>query len=359
MRSVLPSLAALCALFAWDALLFRTPIYPSILEPSSSTGLFELTLRRELQYQAQRGDNLIVTLGDSRFAYLPRIANQFAADHGYMFGNAGVAGGDARCYYYMLRDLDPRANRYRAVMLAVNDYDDEDITENNADDLRDLHFLIARLRFADAAGFALSFTSAAHRWEVVRGSIWKGFVYQRDFQAFLEHPAKRLADVDLIRGGWAEWTYNYEEDPSTLAGLEIDWDAWQVRFPPSATEVQKATVRGFLMHPAAPQTGLLAAYRREWYGRILDRYRGSRTKVIFVRLPRGPVARPDNLVKKLSSSIREFAARPGVILMDEHAFESLERPDLFKDGLHLNREGAARFSAMLAAETKRILGPAN
>jgi lysophospholipase L1-like esterase len=41
--------------------------------------------------------------------------------------------------------------------------------------------------------------------------------------------------------------------------------------------------------------------------------------------------------------------------IDEHAFESLERPELFKDGIHLNRAGIARFSPMLAEELARAL----
>ncbi len=62
----------------------------------SSTGVFELTLRREQQAQALNGDNLVVTLGDSRFAYLPRLANQVTAQTGYVFRHAGVAGTDVR-----------------------------------------------------------------------------------------------------------------------------------------------------------------------------------------------------------------------------------------------------------------------
>ena len=78
---------------------------------------------------------------------------------------------------------------------------------------------------------------------------------------------------------------------------------------------------------------------------MVDRYRGSPTKMVFVRLPRGPIPRPDNLVQKKSSSIREFAGRPGVLLVDEHAFDSLEQPELFKDALHLNNARASRASS--------------
>ena len=106
---------------------------------------------------------------------------------------------------------------------------------------------------------------------------------------------------------------------------------------------------------AALQTGRYANFRRLWYGRILDRYQGSRTKIIFIRLARGPVVRPGSLVRKRSSSIREFAYQPNVFLANEHAFDSLESPELFKDAVHLNREGCARFSGLLVEEIGRIL----
>jgi lysophospholipase L1-like esterase len=59
----------------------------------------------------------------------------------------------------------------------------------------------------------------------------------------------------------------------------------------------------------------------------------------------------------VSSSIREFAARPNVMLCDEHAFDALEHPELFGDGMHLNRAGVAIFSPMLAERIAQILGP--
>ena len=65
--------------------------------------------------------------------------------------------------------------------------------------------------------------------------------------------------------------------------------------------------------------------------------------------------REQQALHKLSSSIREFAARPGVLLADEHAFDGLETPELFKDGFHLNNQGCERFSVLLAQEVGKLL----
>jgi hypothetical protein len=317
--------------------------------------LFESTLRRELRSQAENGDNLIVTLGDSRFAYLPRLANELTPQSGLVFGTAGAAGTDPRAWYYMLRDLDPTASRYRAVVFGVTDFDDEDDYEDHSADGRTLHYVIVRLRLADTIEFARSFPTWSQRWEAFRGALFKGFVLAQDIQAFLSKPGKRIDEVRLYRKGWTDWTYNYNEDPRSLAGLQIDWAAWKASFGPQADQIQRTTVSAVLLRPVAPQTGRYANFRRLWYGRMLDRYRGSRTKIIFIRLARGPAVRPASLVQKRSASIREFAYQPNVFLANEHAFDSLERPELFKDALHLNRAGDARFSVMLVDEIGRIL----
>jgi hypothetical protein len=342
--------------FGLDALLFRTRIYTPFLQPDSSTGLFERILRRERQAQEQAGDNLVVTLGNSRSGYSRKVIDQLPVPNPYVFRDAGVAGSTPRVWYFMLRDLDPTARRYRAMVFAVDDYDDEDRAYDPADDPRDLHYVIVRLRLGDVFGFARSFPSRDRQWEALRGGLLKGIVYQSDLYEFLSNPAKRIAYVRLSRRGFAQWTYDFLETTRSMAGLNIDWSTLKVTLPEAADDDQRSSVESFLAHAPDPQTGRLAAFYREWLGRTLDRYRGSRTRIIFLRLPRGPIPRPAGLVRKKSGSIREFASRPNVVLANEHAFDAIERPEFFKDGMHMNREGIDRYSAMLAAEVARILG---
>ena len=49
-------------------------------------------------------------------------------------------------------------------------------------------------------------------------------------------------------------------------------------------------------------------------------------------------------------------ARGEAVLLPEHRFDELERPELFGDALHMNQQGAVEFSAMLAREMNRMLG---
>ena len=110
--------------FLLDALLFRTRLYPSVIQPESYTGRFELTLWRDLREQTQSA-KLVATLGDSRFSYPPRVMDEQARETGYMFSHAGLAGSKPRDWYYMIRDLDPASRAYRAVVIGMDDFDDE------------------------------------------------------------------------------------------------------------------------------------------------------------------------------------------------------------------------------------------
>jgi hypothetical protein len=314
-----------------------------------------LILHREQEAQKNAGGNLVVTFGNSRFAWSSKVTDQERVASPYRFRDAGIAGSSPRVWYYMSRDLDPTAHAYRALVFGLDSYEDEDGVYNPDDDIRDLHYVINRLRFTDVVQFARSFHDPQVQWQAFRGGALKGLIYQEDVHAFLNTPAKRLHDVPQARDGYAGWTYNFRETDRSLTGLMIDWSTFQVTFPLGADENQRATVTGFLARQPVPQTGRLAAFRRLWLGRIIDRYRNSPTRTIFLRLPRGPIPRPASLDVATSSSIRELARSPKVLLADEHAFDSLEHPEFFKDGMHLNRTGINRFSILLADEVTRLL----
>jgi hypothetical protein len=278
----------------------------------------------------------------------PSLANQVSVGRGIEFASVGVAGSSPRTWYYMLRDLDPDARRYAAVLLPVDDYDDEDRLQDPSDEIADLHYAVARLRLADVLEFSSSFHSWQRKWQALRGSLLKGDVYKADLHAFLLDPSARRARVMQSRREAASWIRDFLPPTRSVTGLAIDWAAWKIAFPPDATPKVRGSLEQVLMRPVAPQSGRLAAYRRKWFGKITERYRGTAARVVFYRLPRAPIPRPDSLVTKLSSSIREFRSRPNVLLLDEHAFDSLERPEFFQDALHLNREGASRFSKLMA-----------
>jgi hypothetical protein len=258
----------------------------------------------------------------------------------------------------MLREVDPEADRYAAIVIALDSYDDAETWEDFADRTLDNRFLAPLLRLSDAREYAASFRTPRYQWEALRGILFRGSVYTADFQDLLLHPAARLASVEKSRLESYRWFYDYVGTADSMEGVSIDWATRTMTVPPNRTLEQKKAYEIILLNPFPPEGGRHAAYMRTWLEKIYGRYRGSRTRLIFVRLPRGPLVRPDFPPSNPHSPVRDLAMRPEVKLIPEHFFDSLEQPMLFVDEIHLNQPGADRFSRMLAREVKEILEPA-
>jgi len=347
---------ALLLFFAIDALAFRTGWYVSILEPDSTAGFLETYLKIEERRPAGRYRQ-VLTVGDSRMGLKSRVANLVTGDTGCAFGTISVPGTTPRCWYYMLREVDPDCDRYDAILVPLDSYDDR-TWENQADRDLDINYLAPLLRVTDLPRFVLSFPSWDNRARAAEAVLCKGLIFQRDFQAFLEHPHTRLEAARLQEEHAQEWYYNAVWERHSLAGMTVDWKAKTLTLPDWLTAGKRSEIEHVLLDEPAPVSPLFKLYRRKWLGAILDRYRGSRTRFIFLRLPRGPVVRPEAPAPDPDSTARQFAADGRVVLLPEHTFDSLERPELFGDALHVNEEGGYQFSMMLAGEIGRVLGAA-
>lgn len=222
----------------------------------------------------------------------------------------------------------------------------------------DLHYLAPLLRLSDIADFSFSFSTWGSRWEAFRGVLLRGWTFQRDFQALLVDFPERAQSIQWMREESARSVYNYAETNRSLQGLRVDYATRTIHYPEGQTADEREVISGNLLRGTGPHTGQRAAYRRRWFGKMVDYYRGSRTKLILLRAPRGPVVRPDLAVDEPDSSIRDLARRGDILLMNEKVFDELERPEMYMDGVHLNRPGSLRFTILMADETLRLLGPA-
>ncbi len=335
-----------------EAFLFRTNLYRRALLPFSTTGAVEMVLDAELN-RPIRHPKQVLAIGDSRMALRIWLANRM--DTGYTFGFAGMAGTLPRVWFYLLRDVDTNRNKYAGILLPVDDYDDED-WEDLANRSSDLRYLIYRLRYSDLFEFAGSYTTRDQQWIAARGTLLRGLVLKEDVQEFLRGPSRRMEDVRAQVGTWYGVQQDYAGPDTKMTGLAVDWSTRKVTYPGRLTAAERKSVDEVLLRGSTQQTGARAAYMRKWFGKIVDRYEGSRTKLIFYRVPRGPLVRPANPLLRKTHSIRELAVKPNVILLDEHLFEVLEKPELFADMMHLNAEGSRRFTELLASEVGRVLG---
>jgi hypothetical protein len=337
-----------------NSIVFHTRLYPYFLEPGSSTGYVETVLYHE-RARVKTGPNQILGVGDSRMALVPKNANE--ANSGYQYGTIAVSGTTPRCWYYMLRAIDPDANQYKAIVFGVDSFNDDETFEDYADRETDLNYVIHQLRLSDAAEFAGSFPTPQKQLRAASGIALKGLVYKRDFADFMLHPLQR---VRTVRQSWRDsfgWYYGFRSDDNTLTGLQVDWEHRTLTTPAGLAPERIEGLRRTLVDPLPAQSGRRGAYLKYWYGKIRDHYKGSQTRLVFARLPRAAWIRPDLPVNP-KSSLHALQQEPNVTLLPEHLFDELETPERFHDEVHMNQGGLDRFTELLVPTIVDVLGPA-
>lgn len=339
-----------------DQAIFGSGWYLRFLDPESLAGRVHLTLDAEWMRPRSRVPEVAV-IGNSILAegFSAKVADAEARGR-VRFANLSVPGSTPRAWYYELRAADPDARRYSAVVLQIEEYSDEDGFRPMADSIVDVHLIDGLLAPSDAIDFAFSYRATRLRFEALRGALLKGYVFKSDLEAFLEAPSKRLEKVALFQKGYAGWTYDYEGHPESLTGMSVDWQGGSIHFPPGVPDDVQGRVRTTVLRKRASLTGMQALYRQRWFGRMLDHYRSSGARVIFVRTPRGPAVNPSFDSPDEPSTIRRFASRPEVTTVPAEAFQALESPENFWDDLHMNAAGRNRFSRMLAHEVEPLAG---
>lgn len=354
--SLWPRLAAAACCFAGlQGAIFHSGLYAKFIEPESTTGGMELMIRNEIK-RPKPDRNQVLAVGHSRQALWPRIANEMQPSSGYTFASVSLGGTDPRVWYYDLRAVDPHAHNYAAILIPEDDYNEPDTGPDPAENDVDLHYIVARLSLRDLLDFPWTYRSAARRWAAFEAILLPGTIYKTDFIQFLDHPLARIEKAEYYGRESAGWAYGYGGDERTLAGAQIDWAHKTITFPPGVREADQKDAYHELFRDLPPDQGQETAYLRYWYGRILDFYRGSGTKLFFMRVPRAPVSPPDDPVKP-HTAVRDLAGQPDVVVLDEHLLDSLEKPENFWDGWHLNRQGMRLFTGIIVREVVQTLGP--
>jgi hypothetical protein len=346
----------LIAFLVAEAAIFRQGWYNKYLEPQSSAGMVEsylFWLKHTLPTTAPE----VMVLGDSRIAegFSSRDADRVAGNKIH-FWNFGMGGTSPRIWYYVLRDADPTRRRFRAIAMALDHYSDKDELDSRPNRLIDLNFIIGRLRLTDCPDFAASMVSREFKQKALAGCLFKGIPLRRDAQEFLLNVSDRIKRSKEWHNKGLFYTTDYLGREENLNGLSADFAQRTIVYPPGIDEQRRSSIEAMVMPAPAPQTGETTRYRELWLGRILDLYKDSPTRIIFFELPRAPLPRPEDRVPAawLQSALKR--PRPQVAALPQNTFRDLERPDVFFDGLHLNRVGRGIFSTRLAETIPPLLG---
>jgi alginate O-acetyltransferase complex protein AlgI len=354
MRRLAAILCGAVAIFAaLDALAFYTGIYCGVLDPGSSTGSFEGTLAQAGDVANDPQRNVLV-LGDSRIyaALSPRIAG--FASGGLRFINAGVPGTTPRCWYFFDRALDPSATKFRAIVVPVDTYADDDGAIGSIDGDQheaDLHYIALRVELGDVGKLAASFPDPRKRFTTSIDVLLRGPELRDDVQAFAGNPYARFADIARAREDGTFSVLTSHPRFESLAGMRVDFARNAIVYPASLTPDERHEMDLQVLRVAAPSPSY-ALYRRRWLGPIVARYEAAGVPLIFVRLPTRPVHRA--LPGPPSGTLASFERR-GARLLGQDPYVALERPELFADHDHLNAAGSIGFSALLGRDVERAL----
>jgi D-alanyl-lipoteichoic acid acyltransferase DltB (MBOAT superfamily) len=354
-KTALFIVASAFAIFALvDVLAFRAGLYRRVLDPSSSTGSFEAAIAQFNAFRSEPNRDVLV-LGDSRtYSGLdPQAAS--AASGALRFLNGGVPGTTPRCWPFFLRAIDPLSKRFRALVITVDTYADDDsaIGSLDGDDRpMDLRYVVFQTRLSDFPKLAGSFSDPRERVEHGIDLFLRGPELRDDFQALAADPSARVRALDEARGSVTYAPLAAHPRNERLDGLLVNFATGAIDYPTGVTADERAAIATQVLAVPKPSPSY-ARYRQEWLASIARQYEAAGVPVIFVRIPTRPMHRSAS--QSPSGSLLEIALSTHARLIPAERYMALEQPRLFADEDHLNRDGSLRFSRLLGADVARAL----
>jgi hypothetical protein len=334
-----------------DGIVFHTSLYTRMLAPDSYAGRLAIIMRAEKQ-RAPSGLKEVLVLGDSRMAegFSAAVADDVSSAAGLKFVNLSEPASTVNTWYYMLREVDPAARRYSAIIVPYGiGYE-----PNRAEGLR-ISMAAPLLRYTDCFNFASGFQQWSGRFRAFTACILRGSAYQSDVVDLLEHPSARIKSIQnepkRIRSRAAYKGRNYD-----IVGTTYNSRTGEITVSPNLTEPQRQAVRESLVRPPDSEIQYFLKLQRHWIPRILQRYSNSPTAIVLTPVPRGPFAELTGFSTPHGAVFAGEVARTTVVSVPEQTFGFLEKPEYYFDGYHLNAKGRQIFTQKLVTEVLERLG---
>jgi hypothetical protein len=335
----------IAAFICVDGVIFHTGLYTAILAPESYAGRVAVLTRAEKERPASDLKEVLV-LGDSRMAegFSAKIADHLGSAAGFKFVTLAEPASTANTWYYMLREVDPTARRYWAIVVPYGiGYE-----PTSAEPLR-ISMAAPLLRYGDCFTFASAFQQWSGRFRAFTACILRGSAYQSDVADFLEHPIARIKSVER-EPAMVHARAVYKGRDYDMVGTSYDPTTGQMTFPPRLTESQREAIRKSLLQPSQSEMQYSLRLQRDWIPRILNRYSTSPTAIVLTPVPRGPFDELPAFSVAQRAPFPQVLAQRAVLSLPEQTFDFLEKPDYYFDAFHLNAKGRQRFTERLVTE---------
>ena len=346
-------LLGIAAFLCVDGAIFHSGLYVSILAPNSYAGRVWRIAHAERE-RAPSGLKEVLVLGDSRIAegFSATLANELGSPAGLKFVSLAEPAASANTWYYMVREVDPTARRYSAIIVPYGiGYE-----PNSADPLR-ISMTAPLLQYGDCFHFASGFQRWSGRFRSFVACILRGSAYQDDVVDFLSHPVARIRSIqqsDKTHSG-----SEYKGRDYDLVGTSYDASTGQVTFAPKLTDAQRLAFQKSLIQPSQSDTEYSLKLQRDWIPRIMSRYSNSPTAIVLTPLPRGPFLELGGLSKGYESVLPTSVIEKTTFSLPGQTFEFLEKPEYYFDAFHLNAKGRQRFTETLVSELMERLRSTN
>jgi hypothetical protein len=343
----------IAAFICVDGAIFHSGLYVSILAPSSYAGRVAKITQTEKE-RTPSGLKEVLVLGDSRIAegFSTTLANELGSPAGLKFVSLAEPAASANTWYYMVREVDPAARRYAAIIVPYGiGYE-----PNSADPLR-ISMTAPLLRYGDCLHFASGFQRWSGRFRAFIACILRGSAYQDDVVDLLSHPVARMRniqDADQSHSG-----LEYKGRDYDLVGTSYDASTGQVTFAAKLTEAQRLAFRKSLIQPSQSDTEYSLKLQRDWIPRIMNRYSHSSTLIVLTPLPRGPFLQLGGLSRGYESVLPNSVIQKASFSLPGYTFDFLEKPEYYFDAFHLNANGRQKFTETLVSELLGRLRPAD
>lgn len=348
-------LLALIAFAALDTIVFKSGLYAWVASPASTAGRLLFQTRMERRRRPAPGVDEALILGDSKLAegFSPRVADAVEPQSRLRLISAAVPGISLRGMYYLMRAVDPTRSRYREIVVPLYFYRAHPVVEDMRDRMLDVDMLAPISNLGDYVELARDFATPALQAKVLVDGLVGSIYFGPDVRDFLGNPWQRARDVGWYTIVGDRLAYQYDGHPESMAGLAYDPATHVVTYPPRLNPTERALVDSYFREPEPAERAGAAAYAdytRQWLGRIVADYRGTRTRIVVICMPQGPLPLPRLQPQPDAPSlVAPLAGEPGVTVLDEQTFANLARPELYFDMLHLNAAGRIAFSQQLVA----------
>jgi len=342
---------ALCTFLALDNVVFRTDLYPWIQAPDSLSGQIYNLVYYE-QHRPQSGKKEILVTGNSRmdWAFWPHDYNISRPASRFKFIRAMIAATYEKTWYFLLNVIDPRHDRYAAIVIPVASYRVDPWPDDDENDFINLQWLKQVLSLSSWIELVNTFSDENIRARAIRYTVLASDGFGDDIQNLVAHPFHRIERLKARRRPGASWEDDWSGNFGSMEDFHFDPASGHILAFPRYFNVfeRKDAARQFQrpsFEDAARFTVRNAAYQARWLNRIIDLYRDSETRLIFVQTPRSPFPLPGRVPIDSAPDLRSLLhANRNVSFLDEDAFLDLEQPQYFHDGLHINSAGRQLFT---------------